>query len=40
MYAALRLEPKEFCKFDDECTVLKEWSTAQLGITDVVVDDE
>ena len=34
------LEPKEFSEFDDERTVLKEWSTSQLGITDVVVDDE
>ena len=40
MYAALRLEPKEFGEFDDERTVLKEWSTSQLGIPDVVVDDE
>ena len=34
------LEPKEFSEFDDERTVLKEWSTSQLGITDVVVDDK
>jgi hypothetical protein len=34
------LEPKEFSEFDDECPVLKEWSTSQLGIPDVVVDDE
>ena len=40
MYAALRLEPQEFGEFDDERTILKEWSTSQLGIPDVVVDDE
>ena len=40
MYAALRLEPKELSEFDNERTILKEWSTSQLGIPDVVVDDE
>ena len=34
------LEPKELSEFDDERTILKEWSTSQLGIPDVVVDDE
>ena len=34
------LEPKEFGEFDNERTILKEWSTSQLGIPDVVVDDE
>ncbi len=34
------LEPQEFGEFDDERTILKEWSTLQFGIPDVVVDDK